>query len=129
MVVGASVLLSILFKEKYGFWAQSQLKKYRDRLRMSTVNLAEVLIHLQDRQPQIFDQLKKKIFKMPIQFIPPTTSQAEMSAWARLKFPALNLGDCFAYALAKEESCPILTLDGDFAKSDAEVLLPSAINE
>src|SRR3989338_3768483 len=102
MVVDTSVLLSILFKEQHGFWAQSQLKKYRDKLQMSTVNLAEVLILLQDRQPQIFEQLKKKIFQMPIQFVPPTTAQAETSAWARLKFPALNLGDCFVYALAKE---------------------------
>ncbi|MBI5300151.1 MAG: type II toxin-antitoxin system VapC family toxin [Deltaproteobacteria bacterium] len=50
--------------------------------------------------------------------------QAETSAVARLKFPALNLGDCFAYALAKEESCPVLTLDEDFVKSDIEVLFP-----
>lgn len=129
MVIDASVLLAIFFKEKHSFWAQSQLKKYRDRLWMSTVNLAEVLIHLQDRQPGVFEQLKEKIFKKPIQFIPPTTSQAETSAWARLKFPALNLGDCFAYALAKEKSCPVLTLDGDFAKLDVEVLLPTKSDE
>lgn len=127
MVVDTSVLLAIFFKEKHVFWAKSQLKTHQKALRMSTVNLAEVLILLQDRQPKLFEKLKKEVFSLPIRFIPPSTSQAEISAQARLQFPTLNLGDCFAYALAKEESCPILTLDGDFKKTDMEVLLPSEI--
>lgn len=36
----------------------------------------------------------------------------------------LNLGDCFAYALAKDEDCPILTLDRDFRGCDVQVVLP-----
>lgn len=41
----------------------------------------------------------------------------------RLRYP-LNLGDCFAYALAKQEDCPLLTLDRDFRNTDIEVILP-----
>lgn len=42
---------------------------------------------------------------------------ADIAARARLTFP-LNLGDCFAYALARAEQCPILTLDEDFRAVD-----------
>jgi uncharacterized protein with PIN domain len=34
------------------------------------------------------------------------------------------LGDCFAYALAKVEQCPILTLDEDFRGIDVDVVMP-----
>ncbi len=36
----------------------------------------------------------------------------------------LNLGDCFAYALACAEGCGILTLDRDFRSVDVPVDLP-----
>jgi len=36
----------------------------------------------------------------------------------------LNLGDCFAYALAKEEGVALLTLDGDFKATDLDIVVP-----
>lgn len=123
MVVDTSILLAIFFKETNASWAATQLEQNQNDLRMSTVNLAEVLILSKDRQPQTFNKLREKIYSANIRFVPPTTQQAEMAAEARLKYP-LNLGDCFAYALAKEEGCPILTLDADFKKIDLPVILP-----
>jgi uncharacterized protein with PIN domain len=35
-----------------------------------------------------------------------------------------NMGDCFAYALAKEEDCPSHTVDRDFKNTDISVVLP-----
>ena len=35
----------------------------------------------------------------------------------------LNFGDCFAYAVAKEHSCPLLFLGDDFSKTDVERVL------
>ena len=58
-----------------------------------------------------------------IRIVGPTRRQAEMAAAARLRFP-LNLGDCFAYALAMDEDCPLLTLDKDFRSTDIRVVLP-----
>jgi uncharacterized protein with PIN domain len=37
---------------------------------------------------------------------------------------ALNFGDCFAYALAKEYRCPLLFIGADFARTD----LPAALS-
>ena len=36
---------------------------------------------------------------------------------------ALNFGDCFAYAVAKEQSCRLLYVGDDFAKTDVDSVL------
>ena len=90
---------------------------------MSTVDLAETLIRLRDRQPTLFPELEDEILSSGIRFIAPDVDQGRIAADARLRFP-LNLGDCFAYALARAEECPILTLDNDFRAVDVPVVLP-----
>lgn len=41
--------------------------------------------------------------------------------WGKGRHPAaLNFGDCFAYALAKERDCPLLYVGKDFAKTDIQ---------
>jgi len=90
---------------------------------MSTVNLTEVLIRVRDRQPQMYESIRSELLAGGIRFVPPDVRQAEIAAEARLRFP-LNLGDCFAYALAVAEECPILTLDRDFRAVDRPLLLP-----
>jgi uncharacterized protein with PIN domain len=90
---------------------------------MSTVNYAELLILVQDWQPHLLSQIRDALEESSIRFVPPSAGQAETAAAARLRFP-LNLGDCFAYALAKHEDSPLLTLDRDFRKTDIEVIFP-----
>ena len=44
--------------------------------------------------------------------------------WGRGVSPAgLNLGDCFAYEIAKEYSCRLLYVGNDFSKTDIESVL------
>ena len=90
---------------------------------MSTVNYAETLILIHDRQPQLFRQIRDRIEESSIRLVPPTAEHAEIAALARLRYP-LNLGDCFAYALARHEGCPVLTLDRDFRRTDLKAILP-----
>ena len=123
MVVDSSVLLAILFAEPHAAWAASQLEAHASELRMSTVNLAEILIRVRDRQPQLFEELEAKVLASGIQFLAPDVRQAQIVAEARLRYP-LNLGDCFAYALAAVEACPILAIDSDFRSVDLPVLCP-----
>lgn len=123
MVVDTSVILAIFFNEKYSDWAVEQMNRHARELRMSTVNLTETLIHLQDRQPQLFASLEEKLLYNGIRFVAPDVEQSRIAAAARIKFP-LNLGDCFAYALASQEDCPILTLDKDFRVLNHEVIHP-----
>lgn len=92
-------------------------------LKMSTVNLAEVLILIRSRLPDHYNFFHGEIYSSSIQFLAPTEVHAEWVASTRLKYP-INLGDCFAYALAKEENEPLLTLDEKFKKTDVELLSP-----
>jgi len=90
---------------------------------MSTINYAEALIVSGERFPDRLGAVQEAIARSAIQLIPPSAVHAEIAAAARIRFP-LNLGDCFAYALAKEQNCPLLTLDRDFRRCDIDVVLP-----
>lgn len=123
MVVDTSIILAIFFDEPASLSCVKYLQKHSDDLMMSTVNYAEALIQLRDRQPLLLPQIQERIEFSALQLVPPSAAQAELAAWARHRFP-LNLGDCFAYALAKEQDCPLLTLDRDFRKTDVKVIIP-----
>jgi ribonuclease VapC len=123
MVLDTSIVLAVFFAEDSSQWAADKMTEHAAELRMSTVNLTEVLIRLKDRQPQLYPELEEQLLGSGIRFIAPDVEQARIAAEARLRFP-LNLGDCFAYALAISEGCPILTLDRDFRNLDCPVLLP-----
>lgn len=123
MVVDTSVLLAVLFNEPAAAWAADQLEAHAGELRMSTVNLTECLIRLRDRQPHLAPVLEEQLLESGIRFVAPDVGQAQIAAEARLRFP-LNLGDCFAYALARAEGCGVLSMDEDFRKLDIAVVLP-----
>ncbi|MDP8991084.1 MAG: type II toxin-antitoxin system VapC family toxin [Acidobacteriota bacterium] len=125
MVVDTSALLAVFFNEATGPWVLDHLQANSGDLAMSTVNYAEVLILVQDRQPEAYKEIREAIESSSIRLIPPSERHAEIAAGARLRYP-LNLGDCFAYALAKDEESVLLTLDRDFRRSDLKVILPRA---
>ena len=64
-----------------------------------------------------------------LETVPVTVAEAQRVAaaytrWGRgLHRAALNFGDCFAYALAKERQCPLLFIGNDFAKTDLQSAL------
>ena len=127
MVVDTSALLAVVFHESLGPWVVDQLQANREYLLMSSVNYAEVLMLLQSKQPTHAALIREAIEQTSIQVVPTTPTHAEIAAAARLKYP-LNMGDCFAYALAKEEDCPLLTLDRDFRNTDITVVLPRRVS-
>ena len=123
MTVDSSLILAILFAEPSHAWAEQRLGEHAGRLCMSTVNLTEVLIRLRDRRPADFVALERQILNSGIEFVPPDVEQARIAAQARLRYP-LNLGDCFAYALARTRNLALLTLDTDFKAVDIPVVIP-----
>jgi ribonuclease VapC len=94
---------------------------------MSSVNYAEVLILLQYKQRDHAALIREPIEQTSIRVVAATPQHAEIAAAARLKYPP-NMGDCFAYALAKEEDCPLLTLDRDFRNTDITAVLPKRVS-
>lgn len=123
MIVDTSALLALLFGEATAEWVATELNAHAGDLFMSTVNLAETLILLADRQPTLFAELEERVLDSGITFVAPDVDQARTASEARLRYP-LNLGDCFAYALAVASERPVLTLDGDFRATDVAVRMP-----
>lgn len=124
MVLDSSAVLAIFYKEEHGAWCAKQLDEATGRLRMSTVNLAECLILVEDRQDSAAAiRIQTELEARGVAFIPPDVEQARIAAQARHRYP-LNLGDCFAYALAQVTGDPLLTLDRDFKGTDISAMLP-----
>lgn len=92
---------------------------------MSVVNYWESAIVLEGRQGADGGlMLDTFIRRTRIDLAPVTVRQAELArdAWRRFgrgNHPAaLNLGDCFAYALAQDADEPLLFKGDDFSQTD-----------
>lgn len=120
MVVDTSALLAVLF-------AEPQAQRIADILSaaeqpvMSAVNYTECLIRVLDRAPDAAELLERALAEFALDIVPVDRVLASAAAHARLQYP-INLGDCFAYSLAKARSLPLLTLDSDFNKTDVELV-------
>ena len=124
LVIDTSPLIALYLGEPTAPWVAAKLAQ-AERHVMSTINLTECLIILRLRRPRQADALAQRLLASSIDFVPTDRAQAELAAAARDAYP-LNLGDCFAYALAKSHNLPLLTLDADFRHTDIPVLLPPA---
>lgn len=131
MVIDSSALLAI-------FLAEPERKLFLDSIfqaetrMISAANVLETGIVLEARRGESagreFDLF---VVRANIQIVPVDGEQAEIarSAWRKYgkgRHPAaLNFGDCFAYALAKFTSEPLLAKGTDFAATDIEVCRPT----
>lgn len=132
IVVDTSALIAILSDEPEADECAKVLAE-ADRILMSAGTLAEAMIVAGQRH--VRDGLLTLIEKLGIEIMPLTEAGARLVAEAYGTFgkglhaAKLNFGDCFAYALAKEQRCPLLYIGNDFAKTDIDGALgkpPSA---
>ncbi len=101
-----------------------------DAVLISAGTLTETLIvsGLRNRQRQM-EELLRTIAPQVIEVNEAFARRAAHTyeTWGKgLHRAALNFGDCFAYALAKERACPLLFVGGDFAATDISAALPKS---
>ncbi|MFN3545958.1 MAG: type II toxin-antitoxin system VapC family toxin [Mesorhizobium sp.] len=129
MIVDASAILAVLFEEpeKDGF---RDLMLMRTELAMSPVNYLEAAVRADDkRHPKKGAELDSllKAFGITISVVDARQAYLAREAYQRYgkgNHPArLNLGDCFAYALAKARGEPLLFKGDDFRLTDVEAAL------
>ncbi len=120
MVVDSSALLAVLFAEPSAE-RLANIMSAAERPLMSAVNYTECLIRVLDRAPAAAKTLELALAEFALEIVPVDRALASDAAAARLRHP-VNLGDCFAYALAKSRGMPLLTLDADFAKTDVALV-------
>jgi ribonuclease VapC len=121
MVVDTSALMAILLREAEADACTAALDRDAD-LAMSAATVAEALIVAGRRG--LGGQMEQLIAGLGIEIVAVTAAEARRVAaaydrWGRGVHPAaLNFGDCFAYALAKERDCPLLFLGNGFTNTD-----------
>ena len=127
MIVDASAILAVLLREPEGHDFMQTLAGEQE-LSMSPINYLEACVRLMRRKedPGTVDEL---MALSAIRLADVTAEQAKFAREAYERFgkgnhPAqLNLGDCFAYALAKVRGEPLLFKGDDFRQTDIEPAL------
>lgn len=129
MILDSSAILAIVLREADRFRYVDAMLEAAPR-RMSVANWLEATMVVDRRGTALsISRFEDFLRDAQIELIPVSLSQATIArrAWAtfgRGAHPAgLNYGDCFAYALAKETSEPLLFKGQDFAQTDIEPAL------
>ncbi|VXA91185.1 type II toxin-antitoxin system VapC family toxin [Brevundimonas sp. G8] len=130
IAVDASAIVAILLNEpeKNAFTLTLSAS---ERLIMSPVGYWEAAIRIRQLHGDAgILRLDRLIAALDIAIMPASETTARLAAGAEAQFgkrtPAkLNLGDCFAYALAKESDAPLLFKGDDFGQTDLIPALPA----
>ncbi|MGH9516594.1 MAG: type II toxin-antitoxin system VapC family toxin [Terriglobales bacterium] len=126
MIIDSSVIVAILRREREADAMADAIEEASIR-RISAVSYVEAAVVIDSRHDPIlsrgFDDL---LFRTHTIIEGVTPEQAILAREAYRDFgkgrhkAGLNLGDCFAYALAKEKGEPLLFKGDDFRKTDVE---------
>jgi ribonuclease VapC len=124
MVIDTSALIALLLNEADATQIAAAIESASVRL-LSAANYLETSIVIESRKGEVGGrELDLLLYRASIEVTPVDQDQAEIArqAWRRYgkgRHPAgLNYGDCFAYALARQRSLPLLYIGDDFARTD-----------
>jgi ribonuclease VapC len=124
MIVDTSAIMAILQKEPEAPAFGAALTEGA-RIAISAATLVELCVVAESRAgAAVWAEVEALMADAAIEVAPFTAEQAALAreGWRRFgkgRHPAgLNLGDCFAYALAQERGEPLLFKGGDFALTD-----------
>jgi ribonuclease VapC len=121
IAVDTSALMAIILDEPPANACIAALEA-ADEILISAGTVAESLIVAARRG--VGDEMKSLVNDLGLNVIPLTQASAERiaqvySRWGKGLHPAgLNLGDCFAYDVARGHCCALLYVGDDFAKTD-----------
>jgi len=127
MIIDSSVIVAILRRESEADAMGEAMEKASIR-RISAVNYVEASVVVDSwRQLTVSRGLDDLLRKTQTIIEAVTPEQAVLARAAYREFgkgrhrAGLNLGDCFAYALAKDKGEPLLFKGDDFRRTDVEV--------
>jgi ribonuclease VapC len=121
IAVDTSALVAIALQEPQGDACAIALRDEAEVV-ISAATIAEALIVSAGRN--FTPDMMALLDALHCEIVPVTAGTAKRigeiyQQWGKGFHPAaLNFGDCFAYALAKERDCPLLYVGDDFAKTD-----------
>jgi ribonuclease VapC len=130
VIIDTSVLVALILREPeaMAYVVAMAAAPVRRLSAASYVELAAVIDGRRD--PVLSNALDASIRTSHIEVVPFTVEQARIARVAYQQFgrgsghPArLNMGDCFAYALARDLGEPLLFKGADFALTDIELIV------
>lgn len=129
MIVDTSALVAIILKE-------TDYRHFLDKImdaqasRLSAVSYMETsMVLLTRRGDTAIEELDQLLPETNIHVVPVDVDQSRLAVAAFRQYgkgrhpAALNFGDCFSYALAKDTGDPLLFKGTDFSKTDIEVAI------
>ncbi|MBX3455969.1 type II toxin-antitoxin system VapC family toxin [Ferrovibrio sp.] len=130
MIVDTSAVLAILLEESEGPAFKRLIAETPGDHAISPMNYLEAAVRV-DRLPVRgkAEELDPLLDALDVKIAASTAQQAKLAREAYQRFgrgnhaAQLNLGDCFAYALSKARSEPLLFKGDDFRKTDVEAAL------
>jgi ribonuclease VapC len=134
IVVDTSAVIAILFSEPDALHLRRTI--LGNSAAMPATCLVETQIVVSSARASMpkddIDQLVR-LLRLTIQPITPTIAQSARDAFLRYgkgRHPAaLNFGDCFSYAVAKELDAPLLFKGDDFRLTDVRVAADLPVDE
>lgn len=128
MVIDTSAVVAILGMEREATRLAEAIEADTNRL-MSAATLVETGLVIESRYGTAGGrELDVLIAKAGLSIEPVTAEQADVAreAWRRYgkgrHAAALNLGDCFSYALARTTGEPLLCKGDDFIQTDVSIV-------
>jgi len=129
MVIDTSAIVAILFGEPDQRRYDDAIEAARARL-ISAVTRVELSLVTEGRKGDAGrEHLERFIKLIDAEIVAVTAQQAELTIEAFRRFgkgrhrAGLNIGDCFAYALAKSADLPLLYKGDDFIHTDVRSAL------
>jgi ribonuclease VapC len=123
MVVDSSAVVVILLGEPDARTLAEAIQGSDSRV-LSAVSLVEVSMVALSRRGTTLAEIEDRLARWGIEIVPVSLAQARLAVAAFARFgkgrhaAALNFGDCFSYALARERGEPLLFKGDDFARTD-----------
>ena len=127
MIIDTSALVAVLDQEPEAERIAHALASSSERI-LSAANLVEIGIVMQARRGDDGARdLDLLLAKLKVDIAAVTVDHADIARKAFRRYGRgrhaanLNFGDCFAYALAKDKSAPLLFKGDDFGRTDVLV--------
>jgi ribonuclease VapC len=127
MILDTSALMAILSDEDDAAEYARLIREARGGIAMSAATLVELTMVAESRGgPAMGPRVDALLRHVGVEVVGLDAAQAQWArdGWRRFgkgRHPAkLNLGDCFAYALARQRGEPLLFKGDDFAQTDVK---------
>jgi len=128
MIIDSSAIIAILRREREADAFGEAMERAPVR-RVSALNYVEAAVVIDSRRDLIVSRALDDLLRQTQTTVEAVTAAQAMPARETYRVygkgrhrAGLNLGDCFAYALAKEKGEPLLFKGDDFRKTDVEVV-------